>query len=304
MIEYTPRDFDTDTIILAEKITKNGKWYKSIYPVPRGGVPVAVRLSSLLGIPVDPKALYHDTLVVDDIVDSGKTRCKFEDYDFACLHMKKYTPAVFANPTYYVNIIDDWVEYWWESMSMERPAEDAVTRLIESIGEDPNREGLRETPKRVIKSYEELFAGYKQDPKDVFKTFEDEQVGGLVYLKEIEFYSTCEHHLLPFAGEAFVAYIPNGPVIGVSKLARLLDIFSRRLQIQERIAEQVTGALMDNLNPLGAACLLEARHFCIMCRGVKKQHSIMGYSSLRGAFMEHSHSGVAARNELMTLWKR
>ena len=167
------------------------------------------------------------------------------------------------------------------------------------------REGLQETPERVAKSLEFLLSGYDQDPKEVFKTFEDEEkFSGLIYLKDIEFYSMCEHHMLPFYGTAFIAYIPNGRVIGISKLARLLDIYARRLQIQERIGEQVTNALMKYLNPIGAACLIEAKHLCIACRGVQKQNSIMGYSSLKGVFMEESNKGIAARNELMTLWRK
>jgi GTP cyclohydrolase I len=179
---------------------------------------------------------------------------------------------------------------------------DCIIRCLEYIGEDPTREGLIETPSRVIRSWEELFSGYKQNPDDVFKKFDGDGVGGLVYLKDIEFYSTCEHHMLPFWGTAMIAYIPNGKVIGVSKLARLLDIFARRLQIQERIGEQVTDALMRHLNPIGAACLLEAKHFCISSRGVRKQHSVMGYSSMKGVFLEKTDAGIAARAELMSLW--
>lgn len=177
---------------------------------------------------------------------------------------------------------------------------DIVKRMLTAIGEDPTREGLLETPERVVASWIELFAGYKQDPESVFKTFDGHQIGGLIYLKDIEFYSNCEHHIQPFYGTALIAYIPKGRVIGVSKLARLLDIYSRRLQIQERIGEQVTEALMKYLQPFGAACLLEAKHLCISCRGVKKQHSVMGYNSLKGAFLHES----AARAELMTLWSR
>jgi len=303
MIYCSVNDFERESEILAGKIPF--KVYSSIYPVPRGGVPLAISLSEKLKIPITTKPFDNGTLVVDDLVDSGKTRLKYSDYDFACLHVKEHTKGK-DYPTYYVSIVDDWVEYWWEALSNEAPAEDAVTRLIEFIGEDPNRDGLLETPKRVIKAYEELFEGYKQNPKDVFKTFEDEreQFGGLVYLKDIEFYSFCEHHMLPFYGTAFIAYIPRGPVIGVSKLARLLDIFSKRLQIQERIGEQVTNALMKHLKPMGAACLTEAKHLCISCRGIKKQHSVMGYSSLKGVFMDNSHAGTSARNELMTLWSR
>jgi len=182
--------------------------------------------------------------------------------------------------------------------------EEHIVSLLRYIGEDPTREGLLETPSRVVRSWDEMFAGYKQKPEDVFKDFDGDGAKGLIYLKGVEFYSTCEHHMLPFWGTAMIAYIPNGRVIGVSKLARLLDIYTRRLQIQERIGEQVTEALMQYLNPVGAACLIEAKHLCIACRGVKKQGSMMGYSSLKGVFLEHSNAGVAVRNELMTLWAR
>lgn len=165
--------------------------------------------------------------------------------------------------------------------------EEAVQLMIRIIGDDPKREGLKETPDRVLKSYSEIFAGYTQNPKDVFKTFEDGACDEMVVLKDIEFVSFCEHHMLPFLGKAHIAYIPNGKVIGVSKLARLLDIFSRRLQIQERICQQVTEALMDYLQPKGAACVLEARHLCMCARGVGKQHSTMVTSSLRGEFLDH-----------------
>lgn len=178
-------------------------------------------------------------------------------------------------------------------------SEDIIREMIKNIGEDPNRQGLKSTPKRVVKSWKELFAGYDQHPKDLFKTFDGEQVGGLVYLKDIEFFSTCEHHLLPFYGSATIAYIPNGAYVGTSKLARLLDLYAKRLQIQERIGEQVSGALMTYLNPVGAACIIEAKHLCMACRGVQKQNSIMGYSSVKGVFKEDP----TARQELMQLIK-
>lgn len=194
----------------------------------------------------------------------------------------------------------------------ERGIESATHQLLIAINDEYSydnavlnaRDGLKETPTRVAKAWKEILAGYDQDPEDVFKEFDGEGIGGLIYLKDIEFYSTCEHHLLPFWGTAMIAYIPNGKVIGVSKLARLLDIFARRLQIQERIGEQVTTALMNHLHPIGAACLLEAKHFCISSRGVRKQHSVMGYSSMKGVFLEHSNAGVAARAELMSIWNR
>lgn len=302
LIYYSQKEFERDIQILALKI--DFKKYTSIFPVPRGGIPVAIALSEKLKLPLttDP---HKATLIVDDLVDSGSTRLKYKGFDFACLHIKKHTPKN-VYPEYFVDEKDYWIEYWWEKMANEQPAEDAITRIIEMIGDDPNRSGIIETPARVIKSYKELFAGYDQNPKDIFKTFTDkeQQFNGLVYLKDIEFYSMCEHHILPFSGTAFIAYIPNGPVIGASKMARLLDIFARRLQIQERIGEQVTETMMKYLKPIGCACLTEAKHLCMACRGVKKQHSVMGYSSLKGVFIEDSNKGLAARNELMALWKR
>ena len=166
--------------------------------------------------------------------------------------------------------------------------EDACRFTITAIGEDPGREGLLETPRRVAKAYNELFAGYKMNPASVFKHFDADGCDQMVLLKDVEIYSTCEHHLLPFFGKAHIAYIPNKRVIGVSKLARLMDVFARRMQIQERIGEQITTALMEHLQPKGAACVIEAQHFCMKARGVGKQHSLMVTSSLKGCFLEEA----------------
>jgi GTP cyclohydrolase I len=182
-----------------------------------------------------------------------------------------------------------------ENNTMEKRLKD----LLLHIGEDPEREGLKETPSRILKSWDTLFGGYKQSPEDVIKTFEEEESipDNIIMLKEIEFYSFCEHHFLPFYGKAMVAYIPDKKVIGISKLARLLDIFSRRLQIQERIGEQVTNSLMTFLKPKGAACIIEAQHHCMKARGVRKQNSIMVTSSLKGEFL----TNINARQELLIL---
>lgn len=164
--------------------------------------------------------------------------------------------------------------------------EEAVRLLLKYIGEDPEREGLKETPARVLHSYDQLFSGYKQDPGTLLKTFEDGACDEMVLLKNIEFWSFCEHHMLPFFGKAHIAYVPNGRIVGISKLARLLEAFSRRLQVQERLTTQVTKALDEHLKPLGSACVLEATHTCMTCRGVNKQHSVMMTSSLSGVFRE------------------
>lgn len=185
----------------------------------------------------------------------------------------------------------------------ENLAEESVFHLISFIGDDPLRDGLIDTPKRVLRSYKELFVGYKQNPKSLFTMFEQNgyKYDSMVLLKDIEMYSTCEHHMLPFIGKAHVAYIPNenGKVVGISKLARLVDLYARRLQIQERICEQVTNDLMKYLKPKGAACIIEAKHFCMCARGVGKQNSIMTTSSLKGAFKDE----LAVREELMNLIK-
>lgn len=164
--------------------------------------------------------------------------------------------------------------------------ESCLVDVMEYIGEDTSREGLLETPKRIRKSWDKLYGGYNMDPKDLLKTFDKETYSQMVVLKDIEFYSTCEHHMLPFFGKAHIAYIPGKKVIGVSKLARLLEIYARRMQIQERIGEQVTTFLMKELKAKGAACVLEAQHFCMTSRGVEKQNAKMVTSSLKGAFLK------------------
>ena len=174
-----------------------------------------------------------------------------------------------------------------------------IEELLKFIGEDPTREGLMETPNRVIKSYGEIFKGYKVNPKDLLTTFSSDGYNQIVLLKDIELYSMCEHHMLPFFGKAHVAYIPDKKVIGISKLARLVDVFARRLQIQERIGDQVTTVLMEELGALGASCIIEATHMCMRMRGVAKQNSVMTTSSMKGVFF----TDPVARQELMQLIK-
>ncbi len=162
-------------------------------------------------------------------------------------------------------------------------AKAALRTVLNYIGEDPSREGLKETPDRILRSYEELFSGYKADIESVFKIFEDGACDEMVILKGIEFYSCCEHHMLPFCGTASIAYIPDRKIIGVSKLARLLEVYARRMQVQERLTEQVTKALDTHLQPKGSACVLEASHLCMACRGVRKTATMIT-SSLTGVF--------------------
>jgi len=160
-----------------------------------------------------------------------------------------------------------------------------IKDLLRYIGEDPEREGLKDTPARVLKSWKELTSGYSQKPEDFLTVFEKGTYNQIVLLQDIEMYSVCEHHMLTFFGKAHVAYLPGDNVIGISKLARLVDCFARRLQIQERIGEQVTEALMTHLKCQGAACFIEAKHMCMCSRGCNKQNSIMKTSSLKGVFL-------------------
>ena len=170
----------------------------------------------------------------------------------------------------------------------DAPATEGLIRdLLTALGEEPGREGLLDTPKRVRKSLSFLTEGYAQDPRDVLGTaIFEEQYDEMVLVKDIELYSLCEHHLLPFIGKAHIAYIPNGRIVGLSKLPRLVDLFSRRLQVQERLTTQIAGALQDLLQPRGVGVVIEASHLCMMMRGVQKQNSQTVTSCLLGCFKE------------------
>lgn len=165
--------------------------------------------------------------------------------------------------------------------------EQNVTEIIKTIGEDPSREGLVKTPERVAKAYAYIFGGYDKDPKAVINDalFESKS-SEMVVVRDIEFYSMCEHHMLPFFGRVHVAYIPNGKVVGLSKIPRVVDIFARRLQIQEQLTEQIADALMNAINPKGIGVVTSARHMCMEMRGVEKMHSSTTTSALRGLFLK------------------
>ena len=178
-------------------------------------------------------------------------------------------------------------------------AVETLVRYIEKIDGDL-REGLEDTPKRVIEAFEELYNGYSMDADTLLDaTFNAEGYDGIVLLRDIEFHSTCEHHMLPFTGAAHVAYIPIEKIVGISKLARLVDLHSKRLQNQERITTQVADALEKHLKPLGAAIIIEAKHECMGCRGIKKSNATMTTSAMRGVFFDKAE----ARSELMDLIK-
>ena len=178
--------------------------------------------------------------------------------------------------------------------------EESFHDLLEAIGEDPQREGLLRTPTRAAKAFEFITNGYRQDLDEIVNgAIFSSDASEIILVKDIELYSMCEHHLIPFIGRAHVAYIPNGKVIGLSKIARIVDVFARRLQIQERLTVQIADALMKCLEPNGVGVVVEAKHLCMMMRGVEKQNSIMKTSCLLGSFKEDART----RSEFLALLK-
>ncbi len=174
---------------------------------------------------------------------------------------------------------------------------DAVRRIIEAIGEDPSREGLLETPRRIAEMYEELFTGLHQDPREVLSTSFQESHREMVILKNIPFYSLCEHHFLPFHGRAPVGYVPQGRIVGARKSARVVDILARRPQLQERLTGQVADAITEGLSPDGVAVVIEAEHLCMTMRGVQKPGTTLITSAIRGAFRRRA----VTRSEFLAL---
>jgi GTP cyclohydrolase I len=185
-----------------------------------------------------------------------------------------------------------------KKMDKEKEFEGAITKVLELLGEDPQREGLLKTPSRVAKALKFLTEGYHQDPKEIlnqalFSTSNDE----MVLVRDIEFYSMCEHHMLPIIGRAHVAYIPDGKVVGLSKIPRIVNVYARRLQIQEQMTEQIADAILETIKPKGVAVVLHARHMCLEMRGVQKINSTTVSSALRGLFK----SDERTRNEFYNL---
>ena len=176
--------------------------------------------------------------------------------------------------------------------------EDTVKEILEIIGEDSNREGLKRTPHRVAKAWEFLTSGYHQDVKKILNgAVFKEKYNEMVIVKDIDFFSLCEHHMLPFYGKAHIAYIPNGKILGLSKIPRIVEVFSRRLQVQERMTQQIAETLYTALEPDGVAVVVEARHLCMMMRGVEKQNSVATTSAMFGSFREDERT----RNEFLNL---
>jgi len=182
-------------------------------------------------------------------------------------------------------------------MNHER-VKDLVTQMLTEIGEDPNREGLRDTPRRVAEVFECLTSGYKSNPDDIVKNAAfTAEANNMIILRDIEVYSLCEHHMLPFFGKCHIGYIPSKTVLGISKVARVVDCYARRLQMQERLTAQIADAIRSSVDAEGVGVVMECRHLCMMMRGVEKQNSVMTTSSVLGTF----HSSVATRTEFLRL---
>ncbi len=175
--------------------------------------------------------------------------------------------------------------------------ESAVRDILLAVGEDPDREGLRDTPGRVARMYAELFAGLCQDPRELLKKTFTQKYHEMVLVKDIGFASLCEHHLLPFLGKAHIAYLPNGKIVGLSKLARVVECVARRPQVQERMTEELADLVMDELDARGVAVVLQASHTCMTIRGVRKEGSLCTTSAMRGGFLDDQRT----RSELMSL---
>lgn len=268
-----------------------------VYGVPRGGIPAAALVAKEVGGVELTNNLYSADFIVDDLIDSGATRKRYVERmrDAG----RNFTDA------HFVALFDkskdkdsDWLVMPWEGSATES-ARDIPTRLLQFIGESVGREGLRETPARFLKAWQEYTAGYKTDVPALLKTFEDgaEGVDELVIVRDIPVYSHCEHHLAPFFGVAHVGYIPNGRVLGLSKMARVVDAFARRLQVQERLTQQVARALSEALEPRGVGVIVECRHMCMEARGVQARGAVTTTSCLLGVLKDDA----SARAEFMRL---
>lgn len=264
------------------------------YAVPRGGIPVAYLLQGLVGFHITSNPADAD-IFIDDLIDSGSTCERYcDEYPgkpfFALLD--KRTDEQFRG---------EWIVFPWEvtDEGADDSGTDVITRLLQLVGENPSREGLLETPARVVKAWRHWCSGYGKNPADLLKVFEDGAEGcdQMVVRKDIPIYSHCEHHLAAIIGKCTIAYIPRGKVLGLSKLDRLADMFARRLQVQERLTNQIADALMEHLDPVGVGVWISARHLCVESRGVASSNSETITTALRGCIRDQD----AARAEFLAL---
>ena len=291
MITYSLQQFKKDIEKLRSDLGSSLNKYDAIYGVPRGGIYVAMELSHYTGIPlISDMTPDKEILVVDDILDSGRTREKYKHYDFACLHISDHHPEL--QNVYWVEKVEDWVEYWWEKNSQSSTIQDNITRIIELIGENPNRAGLIDTPKRVAKMYQEFFCGYDKNKKPNIMTVDNGEDG--VYYDQMlidsgYFFSFCEHHIIPFFGQYYYGYIPNKKILGASKIGRIIDYYSGKLQIAERLVNEVVNEFEEAIHPIGQVLVMNARHLCKEMRGLKKWDSPFEAIAVRGSFLSNNN---------------
>lgn len=263
------------------------------YPIPRGGIPALYALVAMFPQMTIAESPETANFFFDDIIDSGKTTndwsAKYPSTPFYALIDKTDAACPY---------LDEWVVFPWEGNS-DGSIEDNIRRLLQFVGEDPARGGLLETPARVAKAWQFWASGYNKNAADILKVFEDGADGcdEMIVVRDIPFYTHCEHHMTPFFGTATVAYIPNGKIVGLSKISRIVDMFARRLQVQERLTNQIADALDDGLSPLGVGVIVTARHLCMESRGVCQQGHTTITSALRGVLKDKPE----ARAEFMAL---
>lgn len=279
-VKLTQAEVHTAAHALASNLSVGGP--KVLYGIPRGGIPAAYLVAYFIGescrVTFEPKEATH---YIDDLIDSGKTSERWSNKPFFALYDKRTDPI----------LKDKWLIFPWESDEVGS-GEDIFLRLLQFIGEDVKRQGLEETPSRALKAWKEWTSGYSQKPEEILKVFTDgaENYDEMVTVKDIPFYSHCEHHLAPFFGTATISYIPKGKIVGLSKLNRLVEIFSKRLQVQERMTAQIADILYSELQPLGVGVTLKGRHLCTESRGVKHVGHITQTNALRGVFRTQSET--------------
>jgi GTP cyclohydrolase I len=263
-----------------------GRYIEDVYGIPQGGAPVALLVAQHLDLPVADKPAIGTTLIVDDLVDTGRTLTAYKQqgYIVDAAYRKPHSPATLAPDAHE---LDAWLTFPWERDDGDPT--DAVIRLLQHIGEDPSREGLLDTPKRVVKALRELTEGYDKDPAVVLGTTFLEPHDEMIVVSDIEFASMCEHHMLPFTGTATVGYIPSNRIVGLSKIPRLVDMYARRLQVQERMTNQIAHAINDILDPLGVGVVVHGTHSCCANRGVRKK-APMTTSCLIGAMRDEAEA--------------
>lgn len=258
-----------------------GREHLVAHPVPRGGIPVAYALKEFMPHLTLTQHPEEADIFIDDILDSGATMERFK--------------GLYPGRPFFTMINKgeggryqgQYIVFPWEGSDVEASAEDNIIRLLQVVGEDVKRGGLLETPARVVKAWRQWCSGYGQDPAKVLKVFEDGAEGydQMVSVCDIPIYSHCEHHMAAIFGTATIAYIPNGKIVGLSKLSRLADIFAKRLQVQERLTNDIANALMEHLEPKGVGVLIKARHMCMESRGVCQQGHHTRTVALRGAML-------------------